>query len=210
MNDALKSQISAFVDGELPENETELLLRRLCQDDRLRTQVAVYMRVGRAIRGEPDLAGMTGLRKRVAAGLGEDMVATEIPVERAPGRFMRPIAGVAIAASVAVMALVGLRQLDPVEQEAITAFGDVQEAIAIEGAPSYTEPPAADFMSDRPSDRLAQYLVQHGLKSPNLGSRLASVEMRGDELETSDAADDAADGAEPEAASGRDESQQAQ
>jgi len=36
MNEAIKMQLSAFVDGELPENESELLLRRLSQDAELR------------------------------------------------------------------------------------------------------------------------------------------------------------------------------
>ena len=36
MNDGIKMQISAFVDGELPDNEAELLLRRLSQDLDLR------------------------------------------------------------------------------------------------------------------------------------------------------------------------------
>ena len=38
MNDAIKMQISAFVDGELPDNECELLLRRLSHDAELRQQ----------------------------------------------------------------------------------------------------------------------------------------------------------------------------
>ena len=32
MNEGIEMQISAFVDGELPENEAELLLRRMSQD----------------------------------------------------------------------------------------------------------------------------------------------------------------------------------
>ena len=51
MNDALRMQISAFVDGELPENESELLLRRLSQDIELRNLVEDYMRIGQGLRG---------------------------------------------------------------------------------------------------------------------------------------------------------------
>ncbi len=32
MNEGIEMQISAFVDGELPENEAELLLRRMSED----------------------------------------------------------------------------------------------------------------------------------------------------------------------------------
>ena len=51
MNDAIKTQISAFVDGELPDNESEMLLRRLSQDLELRQQAAEYFAIGRAMQG---------------------------------------------------------------------------------------------------------------------------------------------------------------
>ena len=50
MNEALRLQVSAYVDGELPDNETELLMRRLSQDQVLRELVADYLRIGRLIR----------------------------------------------------------------------------------------------------------------------------------------------------------------
>ena len=46
MNDALKMQISAFVDGELSDNEAEFLLRRLSQDAAMRQQVASFSKLG--------------------------------------------------------------------------------------------------------------------------------------------------------------------
>ena len=72
MNEALKMQISAFVDGELPENEAELLLRRLSQDAELRQQVSRYLEIGRAIRQERDVAGMDQLG--VAHDPAEDLL----------------------------------------------------------------------------------------------------------------------------------------
>jgi negative regulator of sigma E activity len=111
MNDALKLQISAFVDGELPENESELLLRRLSQDIALRQQVAQYLEIGRLIRREPGVPGMKELRDRIAAALGEEPVQHTTVPDRQRSRFTRPAVGVAIAASVAVMALIGLRQV---------------------------------------------------------------------------------------------------
>src|SRR5688572_2901525 len=112
MNDALKMQISAFVDDELPESETELLLRRLSQDALLRRQVAEYLRIGRLIRGEREVRGMGDLRNRIATALGEQPVDAPARPEKSRHRLLKPVAGVAIAASVAALALVGLRQLD--------------------------------------------------------------------------------------------------
>ena len=111
MNDALRMQISAFVDGELPENENELLLRRLSQDAALRQQVAQYMQIGRLMRRDHEVPGMRELRDRIAVSLGEEPVQHPVATEVPASRFTRPAVGVAIAASVAVMALLGIRQL---------------------------------------------------------------------------------------------------
>ena len=70
MNDTIKMQISAFIDDELPENESELLLRRLSQDAELRRVVARYLEIGRNIRNESELPNMALLRQRVAEELG--------------------------------------------------------------------------------------------------------------------------------------------
>ncbi len=197
MNDALKLQISAFVDGELPDNETELLLRRLCQCAELRGQVARYLSIGHAIRGDHTLAAMSRLRGRIAAALGEEVVEVEPAPELVPTRFMRPVAGIAVAATVAVMALVGLRQIGPAEQGMNLGFDDLA-ALAIDEAPAYTEPPADEFMSNRPSDLLSLYYQRHSAKSANFESRLAAVELRGDRLASADEPEDIED--EPDAA----------
>ncbi len=116
MNDALRMQVSAFVDGELPENENELLLRRLSQDAALRQQVAQYLRIGRLIRRDHEVPGMRELRDRIAAALGEEPVQHTTESATPASRFTRLAAGVAIAASVAVMALIGIRQtIQPIE-----------------------------------------------------------------------------------------------
>lgn len=110
MNDALKMQISAFVDGELPENESELLLRRLSQDAELREQVSHYMAIGRLLRREREVAGMYSLRHRILAELGQEVAEISSVEEEAGSRLVRPAVGFAIAASVALLAIVGLRQ----------------------------------------------------------------------------------------------------
>jgi sigma-E factor negative regulatory protein RseA len=111
MNEAIKMQISAFVDGELPQNEAELLLRRLCQDRSLRQQATEYLAMGRVMRGERVFTGMASLRERITAELDDtvfdETISTAAP--KTPG-YLRPLAGVAIAAAVALVALLGLQQ----------------------------------------------------------------------------------------------------
>jgi len=73
MNDALEMQISAFIDGELPENESELLVRRLSQDAAMRQQVARYLEIGRLMRQDREVPGMGELRGSIAAALGDEI-----------------------------------------------------------------------------------------------------------------------------------------
>jgi negative regulator of sigma E activity len=103
-------QLSAFVDGELPENEAELLLRRMSQDTELRREVAEYMAIGRLIRNEAGLAGADRLNERVAAEIDQRPVDTNVlkSVVRASW-VTRPLAGAAIAASVALIAILALQ-----------------------------------------------------------------------------------------------------
>lgn len=110
MNDALKMQISAFIDGELPDNESELLLRRLSQDVALRQKVAQYLEIGRLIRRENEIPGMSELRDRIGADLGEDPLQHTASAGVSASKFTRPAIGVAVAVSVAVVALLAIRQ----------------------------------------------------------------------------------------------------
>ena len=67
-------QISAFVDGELPDAEADLLLRRMGQDAELRRQAAEYLEIGRAMRGEGVVPGIERLQERIAEKLGYRLV----------------------------------------------------------------------------------------------------------------------------------------
>ncbi len=169
MNDALKMQISAFVDGELPDAEADLLTRRLSRDTDLRRQAARYLEIGQLMRGEAEMPAVGKLRARIAAALDGEAALAGLPPDRpAAGspRWLRPAAGVAIAASVAVLALVGLRQLDV--PQAGTAVPTA--ALAFDDGRTYTEPDLQDVMSDRPADMLLQYYLSHGQTAGELGA----------------------------------------
>jgi len=175
MNDAIKTQISAFVDGELPQNEAELLLRRLCQDVELRNQAAEYLAMGRAMRGERAIAGMSTLRERVSAAIDDKELLEEFADADAEGgapRFTRPLVGVAIAATVALAALLG----DVAEVE--NAQGSEAVAGARDGSYTVPEP---DY------DLLRDYYDSHDASSSHIGfnsitPRLITYEIRDGEL----------------------------
>jgi hypothetical protein len=179
MNDAIKMQISAFVDGELPENEAELLLRRLSHDRELRQVAASYLAMGRLLRSEHSLVGMERLRARIAAELEDRPVAAELDISTpANRRFLRPLAGVAIATSVALAAILGLRQT-----VGIAVFDGAGESgtVADKSVEStYTVP-------DQPDDLLRQYYLSHGETSSDFGAnsvtaRLVNLQLREGEI----------------------------
>ena len=164
MNDALKMQISAFVDGELPDNESELLLRRLSQDTELRQQVSRYLEIGRLLRRARDVPGMDQLRGRIAAALGDELAQPDEAQKVVGSRLMTPATGVAVAATVAALALVGLSQLDgPVDPV-------LERAVAIDDGPAaYTEPTVDQALAERPSEMQMRYYLKHGESADVLG-----------------------------------------
>lgn len=150
MNDSLKIQISAFVDGELPENESELLLRRLGQDIALRQQVAQYLDIGRLIRRDHEVPGISELRDRIATALGEEPLQHPVEPGVSGSRFTKPAIGVAIAASVAVLALFTVRQMYTPNDDA-----DIDENFAGRTVPE------SQTLADRQDDELLKQLYRH-------------------------------------------------
>lgn len=181
MNDALKMQISAFVDGELTENESELLLRRLSQDATMRQLVAEYLEIGRMLRRDREVPGMLRLREQLAGLLGNETQPERIRKPVVGSRFMTPASGIAVAATVAAVALFGLGQVGAPVDNAL------QDALAIDLAPAYTEPTVEQVFANQPTQRLLDLRRRHGDSSPQLGSgdilyRMATFEIRQGEL----------------------------
>lgn len=176
MNDAIKMQISAFVDGELPQNEAELLLRRLCQDRDLRQQAAEYLAMGRVMRGERTVAGMSMLRERISAVLDDKSLQVEFEAVTADRpRYLRPIAGIAIAATVAIAALLGLERMSDIPDVDALSASDTVAATAEGG---YTVPEQDD-------DQLRDYFLRHSATSAYFGvnsinARLVTLQLRED------------------------------
>jgi len=173
MNDALKTQISAFVDGELPDNESELLMRRLSQDVALRQQVASYLEIGRLIRQDVEVPGMDGLRDRIAVALGDDVAPAKEEQRIVGSRYMTPATGVAVAATVAALALVGLSQLDA------SLDPDLDGAVAIVTAPAYTEPAVEQALANQPNQQSMEYFRRH---DDGTLTRMVTFELREGEL----------------------------
>ena len=139
VTDKLREQVSALVDGELPSGEHELLLRRFTVERSLRLHWERCHLIGEAMRkGLPD-ADTRGFADKVMAALGEEPVAAEKPA-RFGGIWTRAFAGAAVAASVAVIAIVGLRH-DPHQGYAPS------EIVPGTAASAQTAPLSSDFVN---------------------------------------------------------------
>ncbi|MCS6946994.1 MAG: sigma-E factor negative regulatory protein [Steroidobacteraceae bacterium] len=125
MSEERDSQLSAMFDGELPEAECELLARRLSRDPALQAQWSRYALIGAALRGEPVQSALLGrggrvetlgvarrVRRELSAGRAEQGPAAGAARRRwraFAARWGQPIAGAAIAAAVAGLAVVWLQ-----------------------------------------------------------------------------------------------------
>ena len=162
MNDAIREQLSAFVDGELPENEAELLLRRMSQDAELRQDVAEYLAIGRLIRSEPGLAGADRLHERIAAAIDEKPAdAGDNAGAMQVSRAIRPLAGIAVAATVALVAIFALQQT--------TGVDELASEMPVPLASDITPGPVVPSI-DAQEERQRQYFRNHAESSSQLGA----------------------------------------
>jgi sigma-E factor negative regulatory protein RseA len=192
MSEQIREQVSAFLDGELPDSESELLLKRLTRDGELRESFGRYALIGEAVRGAAHAYLTKGFAGRVNLAIdGEPATVNGHIAQIRPPRWWRPFAGAAVAAGVAAVAVVAFHQR--ADETGLRAGAPVQRAVfAQTSAPaqapreaiSYTVPatsPAAP--AAMPPARLANYVLAHSRYSSVLGQRgvLTDMLIEGDE-----------------------------
>lgn len=184
MTDAIHEQLSAFLDGELSAAESELLLKRVERDPQLSARLKRHMLASEAMRAPTALGPSRDFAARVAAAIDNETIPAR--ARSMASQWLKPVAGGAIAAGAAALALVSL-QPQPGEVPQATPLAAVQPGPAqlVANAPA----PAA--ISDNESDRfivpaaaanrntplvinqgrLANYVVAHSEYSSPLGRR---------------------------------------
>ena len=176
MTDRIKEQLSAFLDGELPDPESALLLKRLERDDELRGALSRYSLIGAVLRSDGDVPAARHVAARVSAAIAREP-ARGAKLLRTPRRdeLLRASAGLAVAAGVALGAVLLVQQVvsrDPVAAAAVVAQAELPPVQPVDGnfddaAVSYVTPPATDAPAGIPPAELANYLVAHyGYASP--------------------------------------------
>ena len=93
MSEQIREQVSAFLDGELPSSEAELLLKRLTRDSELRESFGRYALIGESLRGASRAPLTRGFADRVNGAInGEPAVGTHprlAPARRVGGGLLR-------------------------------------------------------------------------------------------------------------------------
>lgn len=217
---ARDSQLSAMFDGELSAAECELLARRLTKDEALRAQWSRYSMIGAALRAERGVSLHDRVAWRVQAAIAQEATYVEsetaatghtaavVPADALRAsraerwmRFSRPLAGAGIAASVAVMSVLWLRNQGPPETQ--LALDGPTESIVLADAPAtltadasraaapapvsngepdrYSTPSPSTQTSIAPPGRLANYVVAHSEYSGPLSRRIALLSVVGTE-----------------------------
>ncbi len=201
MSEQIREQVSAFLDGELPNSETELLLKRLTRDGELRESFGRYALIGEALRGAGSQFLTRGFAARVNLAIDGEPVHAPGSHPARPARWWRPLAGVTVAAGVATVAIVALQQraISPGLRAAapstaqnaaapLTASAGTQSPVQGGGGPrepiSYTVPAVSpDAPASIAPARLTNYIFAHSKYSSGLGQRglLADMLIEDDE-----------------------------
>jgi sigma-E factor negative regulatory protein RseA len=175
MSEQIREQVSAFLDGELPNAEAELLLKRLARGAELRESFGRYALIGEALRAAGSGANRSPLSRGFAAGVNAAIDGEALPGgsihARAP-RWWRPVAGAAVAAGVAAVAVVALQQRAVAPSLRAVVPVIAQNIAKPKEALSYIVPAAApgdEAPHMLPAARLTSYVFAHSRYSSVLG-----------------------------------------
>jgi sigma-E factor negative regulatory protein RseA len=172
MSDKLKEQLSAFIDGELAAAEQRLLLAQLGRDPELKRSCQTFHLIGAALRDQLPECMDAQLAERVSQAIEKEAAMTPGTPRRDWNwhGFLKPAAGFAIAASVAVIAVLGVRQLQP---DAAAPAPVVATAPLSGPERGYVRVDSGDWdsRSTRTADYLNRYLVSHNEYAASSGMR---------------------------------------
>ena len=177
MNDKVNEQISAWVDGELPERELELLLARMESDPALAARWEKYHLIQDALRNRLPARVDPGFAGRVQAAIaGDASTPSGVPVRGLP-RWLKPVAGTAIAASVAAAMVLVMQPRGQTDSAPVVV---AQAPVAAPAGDQYRRVAGTRWDVERPrvGDHLNQYLVNHNEFAARHGLPAVSAHVR--------------------------------
>jgi len=160
MSQTLDEQLSALLDGELPAEQQELLLRRLDNDPELRDRFARYSLIGDLLTDHEAHVGALQIADRVRERLRDD----EIPAaRRQPEAAVR--SGLLGAGLAAAAALVVVLNLGPNGDEAsaprLAGVAPTSVPLGVAPVAAGTEQQPDRLRANVAPARMTRYLVTH-------------------------------------------------
>lgn len=182
MTDKLNEKISALMDHQLSPPEVDELVARMAHDQPLRHCWAHYHLIGDALRNNGRNNLPDSIKHDLAAHVSK-LIATEAPLpisldtyrhtKTKAAAFFKPVVGMAIAASVAMVAIVSFNMTSNVNttgqqlvmaplQNSASMMGPQPDVARVPVAPHISAPVAAQITDPALANhRLAGYLEDH-------------------------------------------------
>ena len=118
MTTPIEERISALIDGEAGAFEARRLTRELTSNEALKAKWSRYHLIGDALRGELPERIPNDFSRQVLARIHDEMPGYDSSTEPSGSRWLKPLAGVAIAASVAAISVLMLKSLTATNESA--------------------------------------------------------------------------------------------
>jgi sigma-E factor negative regulatory protein RseA len=141
----IKQSLSAMMDGEASEIELHRLLRQVGQDDLEKSWIS-YQQIRSVLRNEPLYTAQMHLElhRNINESVEND---TEFEVNTKPfrstGRYLKPLGGLAVAASLAVVGFIGINQYLTDGNGSVEQLVEAEQIIESEAKPVDLEDPVS-------------------------------------------------------------------
>ncbi|MEA3410314.1 MAG: sigma-E factor negative regulatory protein [Pseudomonadota bacterium] len=181
-NDKSCEILSAFTDNESSTFEGKLSVKELLNSEDQRARWARYYIIGDALRGETPDRIDPGFSERVMREIERSPMD---PAEHRGGRrgsgFLKPVASLAMAVSVAVATVLGVRALNTPDEVSVT--GPIASRSTGIG-PVTGASPGTSVLAPEAQVNLDRYLARHAGYAPSRGmtpyARIVGYDMDGD------------------------------
>ncbi len=183
MNEDQKQLVSSLLDSEINENELNKLRKLMARNTSLKKEYLRYQMISSCFRrsSEPSVQLDTRLLVSIRNQIDQDTVVAfpRLKMLKSTRTWMKPVTGVAIAASVALVSVMGLRsmQTQPDESSPIQS-GLLSQSVdsSIEQPIRYINPQMQRVVQYNPSRQWSQQ------KAQRMDPRLSALLVRHNEM----------------------------
>ncbi len=198
MTEQLQETVSALMDGEADELELRRLLKQQ-GDEQLDGRWCRYHLARTAMHSDEPILNMD-ISRRVSAAIDQEQRFTEQPetaTKASKLAWLRPLSGFAVAASVAVAVVVGVRSLDvqspaglPQDFSSVQQVASSSRVFPAQGGPDYRSGPVTassqlastaavpaaerELLRKQAEQRMDQYLLRHNQQLSAKGQGMIS------------------------------------